>query len=364
MNAFDMAWRIALLMMGFLLFWKVPSFKPLSGQTTLHSVSLIVPVRNEVHRITPLLKSLKPYRDRMEILFIDDQSTDGSAAFIQREGFKVLSLTTLPSSWRGKPHAMDQGVQHTSGAILLFLDADTWLQPNGLETILERFEALGQKPLSIFPFHHTTRWYEHFTGLFDLTVLLLSQQFTLWQFKRPSEVLFGPCHLMRRTDYLAVGGYASVKSSVLEDIALGNRFKQHGIRHHALLGQGMISFRMYPEGVRSIIAGWSKNIGTGFIAVKPWILLLTIVWIATIFGATVVQPLSLFSGGSWPWVLSFYALAAFQLTVFQRRINRAPWWMIFFYPIESIFFTAVVLYSLIRTFLFRRVAWKGRSIKL
>ena len=111
------------------------------------SVSVIIPARNEEHNLPTLLRSLasQPAKPR-EIIVVDDGSTDRTAEIARQLGATVIASQPLPDGWRGKTWACHQGAQAATGELLLFLDADTWFEPDGLARILAGYTpaALSQ----------------------------------------------------------------------------------------------------------------------------------------------------------------------------------------------------------------------------
>jgi hypothetical protein len=76
------------------------------------AVSVLLPVRDEAHRLEPCLRSLlgQVGLARMELLVLDDGSTDGTAALARRiiagsPRARLLTGRPPPAGWLGKPHA-------------------------------------------------------------------------------------------------------------------------------------------------------------------------------------------------------------------------------------------------------------------
>src|ERR1700688_3769930 len=93
------------------------------------TVSAIVPARNEEATIAVAVESLTAQPEIKEIIVIDDQSSDGTAAALRllsaRYGqLRVLETTELPGGWVGKNYAVSLGAAHATGDWLLFTDAD------------------------------------------------------------------------------------------------------------------------------------------------------------------------------------------------------------------------------------------------
>ncbi|TFV54240.1 glycosyltransferase [Mycobacterium sp. PS03-16] len=98
------------------------------------AVSLLVPARDEAHRIAPTIRSLLAQRGLgdAEILVLDDGSTDGTADAVRAAAggdprLRVLTGVAPPPGWLGKPHACAQLAAAARGEILVFVDADVVL---------------------------------------------------------------------------------------------------------------------------------------------------------------------------------------------------------------------------------------------
>jgi len=86
----------------------------------------------------------------MEIIVIDDQSEDTTAEVARREGCIVMTSRDCQKVGL-KTLGMLAGSPDATGDIFLFLDADTFLEPEGLSKIVSTISKRGL--LSIQPFH-------------------------------------------------------------------------------------------------------------------------------------------------------------------------------------------------------------------
>jgi glycosyltransferase involved in cell wall biosynthesis len=102
-------------------------------------ISCIVPVFNGERYLTEALESIlkQTYRP-LEIIVVDDGSTDGTRALVASYGDQVRYLWQ-PNS--GPATARNQGLSAASGEFVAFLDADDLWHPEKLERQLSRFEA-------------------------------------------------------------------------------------------------------------------------------------------------------------------------------------------------------------------------------
>jgi glycosyltransferase involved in cell wall biosynthesis len=81
------------------------------------SLSIIIPARNEAENLRRLLPSLKQtdYPGPLEIIVVDDGSTDETADIARQHQTALLQLHELPQGWLGKTNACHQGSAQAGG---------------------------------------------------------------------------------------------------------------------------------------------------------------------------------------------------------------------------------------------------------
>ncbi len=351
---------------GFFLLWHMPRPKVTGNAAKMGlRVDVIIPARNEAHRIAPLLESLRLQTFYPQnVLVVDDGSTDDTAAIARRFGANVASAGPRPEGWNGKTWACWQGVQKSDGDLLVFLDADTWLAPDGLEALVDTYLQQGGL-LAVQPYHVTQRFYEQFSAFFNIVLMASINAFTPFGDRLAPGGAFGPCMVCSRADYLRVGGHRAVRTKVIEDIPLGKRFLREGLLVRCRAGRGILSFRMYPGGFGEMLEGWSKGFGYGALAVRPWATILVSAWITACFSISVSllkQALNDPLSAEMLARLALYLVGAGQVFWMLRRIGRFQAWVapLFFVPL--FFFGLVMLRSSIMTYVLGRVRWKGYEI--
>jgi 4,4'-diaponeurosporenoate glycosyltransferase len=371
-----MAWAIALLLLwcaGLMVLWRLPRCRehvasaPAGRQERASpAVSVIIPARNEEHNLPGLLASLaRQSLMPQEVIVVDDHSIDSTAGVAHRAGAKVLPATELPEGWMGKPWACWQGANRAAGDILVFLDADVRLEDDGLARLLAELAHRGGL-VSVWPYHRMKRAYERLSAFFLLIIMASMQSFTVLGRRLPPLGAFGPCLAVSRADYFAAGGHAEVRGEILEDVALGRRFLSQGRSVSCLRGRGTVSFRMYAQGLGSMVEGFAKNFGSGLRAASPAVVALTAVWVLGFFAAAGLTAIAVALPGRLflPLQLALYALYAGQLAWQLARLGNYGLYTALLYPLPLLFFAGVFLVSLLRTFLLRTVRWKGRTISV
>ncbi|MFZ9873764.1 MAG: glycosyltransferase, partial [Candidatus Methylacidiphilales bacterium] len=123
---------LSLLILNYLLNLKVFRFPPPSDlPAPAPFISVLIPARNEEKRIRPCLGTLVDSNyPHLEILVLDDHSSDGTADLVRKRAqgdsrVRLLTGQELPSGWTGKAWACHQLAQAAKGEFLVFVDADT-----------------------------------------------------------------------------------------------------------------------------------------------------------------------------------------------------------------------------------------------
>jgi len=353
---------------GFLFLFRIPRCTgSRRGSTERHpSISVIIPARNEVDSLPVLLTSLRN-GDSVpdEIIVVVGQCEDGTKEVAKREGVTIIDSEPLPEGWLGKPWACYQGARLAKGDILIFLDADTYLDKGGLRDIVDTYlETDGI--VSIQPYHKTRRLYEQLSMFFNIIMMGAMGPFTVMGSRIKPIGLFGPCVVMKKEYYLESGGHIAVKGEVVEDLALGEKLKKHNLPIHCYGGQGTISFRMYPNGIRELVDGWSKGFATGARMAHIPLLVLTIAWIGSGISATLSAIGAIWSMHNtaimW-WTLAYLAFAV-QVQWMASRVGIFKFYTTLLFPVSLLFFVVVFFRSVFLVFIRRSIRWKGIAISL
>jgi len=240
-----------------------------ADEASLPRISLIVPARNEAQHVTAALESLLrlDYPD-LEIIAVDDRSTDGTGEILDRLAagsprLQIVHVHDLPPGWLGKNHALAAGAERATGSWLLFTDADVSMAPQTLR------RAIG--------YAHTNQL-DHLTltpGI-DMPGLLLQAfvvtfvtffciYFQPWKARDPHSKRYvgvGAFNLVRRTAYEQAGAHGAIRMRPDDDMMLGKLIKTHGFRQDSANGIGLISVPWYGS-LREVFIGLEKNAFSG-----------------------------------------------------------------------------------------------------
>ena len=100
-------------------------------------VSIIVPVYNVAPYLREALDSIvnQTYKD-LEILIIDDGSTDGSSAICEEYASKDPRIRLIHQSNKGLSGARNTGLEHATGDYVAFIDSDDSVSPVFIESLV------------------------------------------------------------------------------------------------------------------------------------------------------------------------------------------------------------------------------------
>ena len=101
-------------------------------------VSIIVPVYNIQQYLTNCVESLfAQMYDEIEIILVDDGSTDGSGQFCDRFAEQDDRIRVIHKENGGLSSARNAGLDAASGQYILFLDGDDYLAPNAVSRLMD-----------------------------------------------------------------------------------------------------------------------------------------------------------------------------------------------------------------------------------
>ena len=306
------------------------------------SLSIIVPARNEEANLPKLLGSIRAQEIQAgQVIVVDDASTDSTARIAREFQATVLVPPELPEGWRGKTWACHCGANAACGELLLFMDADTWFEEQGLNQLLAMYAGGA---LSVAPWHQVLKLHEQMSVFFNLVM----------NYAVLPNGLFGQVLLVEKNSYRQVGGHEAVKGRILENLALADEFHRQGIAVQSVGGRGMLSFRMYPEGLRQLTDGWIKAFASGAGKTPTGMLLAIILWLTGMTVALLLLP------AGWAGA-AIYLQFVIQLLPAFARVGSFRWYTALLYPIPLVFFFAVFAMSALRSK--KQITWKGRTIR-
>lgn len=199
----------------------------------LPTFSIIVPVKNEekvIGRLLNALLRLNYPKDRVEIIVVEDGSTDNTREICERYaeiGGGNVKILHKPFS-NGKPSALNFGVEHACGEVVAFFDADNVPEPDALISVCKYFEdskvaAVQGRTLSI-------------NSEENMLTKFVSIEEAVWceAYLRGKDVLNlfvhlrGSCQFIRRDVLKRIGGFDG--EALSEDMDLSVRLAEKGYK--------------------------------------------------------------------------------------------------------------------------------------
>lgn len=344
-----------------------PENKNHSDNTTVPSVSILIPARDEAGGIDSCLRNaLNNKGIQMEILVLDDHSTDNTAERVHKWSqidprVKLLGSQPLPEGWNGKQFACHQLSQTARYDYFLFIDADVRLKPSAIYTLLCYQQENEIALLSAFPRQEMETWLEKW--LIPMMHLILLGYLPFQRMRSNADPAYaagcGQVFLTHRTAYDRSGGHTEIRGSRHDGITLPRIYRQSGLRTDVVDGTELATCRMYHRG-SEVIRGVLKNAHEG-IAKPKLIGLFTLLLLGGTLlpGGTLTYGIQ--SGTPSIILLSGAALLLSHATrlILAIRFKQSHFATIFHLPAITLFVSlqwiALILHRLGQT-----PAWRGR----
>ncbi|WP_326760456.1 bifunctional polysaccharide deacetylase/glycosyltransferase family 2 protein [Streptomyces phaeochromogenes] len=111
------------------------------GPTVTQPVSVIVPAYNEKECIANTLESLAKSTHPIEIIVVDDGSTDNTSEIARdaARSFGMTNVRVIRQENAGKPAALNNGVRSASYDIVVMMDGDTVFEPDAVHQLVQPF---------------------------------------------------------------------------------------------------------------------------------------------------------------------------------------------------------------------------------
>jgi len=220
-------------------FWRPLFAAPVDPLKAWPDVDIIVPARDEAEALPASLPSLlaQDYPGAWRIILVDDHSTDGTADCARKiaatqgkaDRLLVINAPDLPEGWSGKVAAMQAGAVQSKTAYILFTDADIRHPTSSLRELTARAERKKLDLASLMVKLHCQSAAEKL--LIPAFVFFFAM---LYPFRHASDLdskvaaAAGGVMLVRRQALDNIGGFARIKSALIDDCALARAIKDNG----------------------------------------------------------------------------------------------------------------------------------------
>ncbi len=231
---------------------QAPSLPPL--------VSIIIAAKEEESTIADTVKHLLDQTyPRIEIIAVNDRSRDSTGRKLdelrrwsENRGdlhipVRIIHITSLPSGWIGKNHALYQGYAQARGKYLLFTDADVKFAPNTVSDAVHYLQEEQADHLTLAPrMRMRGFWLKAFVQYFFFTLGLYVRP---WRsnddFQHKHGMGIGAFNLITRHAYERIGTHKALAMRPDDDLQLGRLVKRARLRQRLASGADHIEVEWY-----------------------------------------------------------------------------------------------------------------------
>ena len=328
----------------------------------LSDVCAVVPARDEAAHIGATLAALLRQGRDLDVIVIDDQSSDGTADIAGRAAnVRVVTGQSVPAGWTGKLWALEQGcslIDKRDKCYTLLLDADIELQPGLIAALRDKMQREQLQFASLMPALRMTGFWEKlllpaFVYFFKL----------LYPFRLANDVRFrklaaaaGGCILLETRALDQIGGFVALKDALIDDCTLARRVKAAGFNTWIGLTHSARSLRPYSD----LAAIWSMVARSAYTQLHyslPMLAALTLIF-ALAFWLPVYMAVFAPFGAGWLAVVALIAMAASYVPVLRFYDLSKVWALAL--PLIATLFLFMTWTSALRYHRGERARWKGR----
>ena len=349
------------------------------------NVTALVPARDEADVIERTLASIlaQDYPGHLEVVLIDDHSTDGTAEAALEAAAKsghearltVVAARALPPGWSGKLWALSEGLAQAESAarapdMIWLSDADIEHRPDTLRRLVAKAQGEKRDLVSLMAVLHCRAAWERL--LIPPFVYFFQMLYPFPWVKDPQRqtaAAAGGCVLLRRAALTAAGGFGAIRSALIDDCALARRIKDLSLNGDPAAAGGGIWLGL-AEGSRSIrpyagLSGiWRMVARTAYTQLghNPLLLAGTLLGLAvTYLAPPLLLLLAPWHGAGAAALLSAAPWLVMALTAWPtfRAYGQAPWHSLTL-PLAAALYAAMTFDSARRHWQGRGGAWKGR----
>ncbi len=332
------------------------------------NVSIIVAAMNEAGTIEPALRSLLALDyPGLELIVVDDRSTDATGAILDRMAAEhagritALHVDRLPAGWLGKCHALHVAAAHARGEWLLFTDADVLFEPSAVRTAVAFASARRADHLVMFPRMLWKGYVE--AALLSFFTMVFTIVYRIWMVESRSMRAFvgvGAFNMVRREVYDRFGGHEALRLEIADDLMLGLLVKRHGGRSTAVRAEDQVRVR-WREGARDTVRGLERSGFAGIGFNIPMAIATVLLCAFVLLAPYALLPYLLAVGGAgtvaaWCTVGAITAVTATY--ALNGRVHGFPFWIGALHPLAVLLFAYAFARSAVLTSVHGGVRWR------
>lgn len=314
------------------------------------AVSVIIPARNEAHNISNLLDSLLQLDyPAVEIIVVDDGSTDHTSQIAEQYPVKVIAAPPKPHGWVGKSWACHLGAMAATGKYLLFTDADTIHKPESLTYAVGFLQRTKSKMISAPPYHINKQWWEKLLGPFFCLIHAGASPYDHVSVEHPYAL--GQYLLLEKEFYHRIGGHTLVQGEIADDASLAKLVIANKGKFAMYAGAKLCEVQMY-ESFEDFVQGWLRILRLGMRELKPSVVFYTLLPLLTLNLA------NLFSFELASWIPLILTLICFALV--QPKLGNFSLTGLLVFPFSVMLFITLACWAGICQAFNLPILWSGR----
>jgi glycosyltransferase involved in cell wall biosynthesis len=332
-----------------------------AADATCPRISLIFAARDEQEKLPGALATLVSIDyPGLEIIAVDDRSSDATPQILddfaaQHSQLKVVHVRELPKGWLGKPHALQKGFEVSSGALIVFTDADVKFQRDSLRRVVTLFRDRQLDHLSLLgDVERNGFWDTVLISFFGMGFQLATDPYNVSNPNSRSYVGVGAFQMLRRSAYEASGTHRRLAMEVVDDMKLGKIVKMAGFRSGVAVAQNYVSVAWH-LGLGNLVRGVEKN----FFAGAQFRVSMVAAQILALLTMNVLPFAGLFFGHS--WIRIFAVISVLIATCFHLGVDMvmqvSPLYCLTL-PLGATIFAYMVLRSTIITLRQGGIVWR------
>jgi cellulose synthase/poly-beta-1,6-N-acetylglucosamine synthase-like glycosyltransferase len=322
------------------------------------SVAILIPMRNEARNVGGIVSSVlaQEHLPNRTVTVLDDQSSDATRTLLSEyePAISVLHGSTPPSGWLGKIYACSTLAESVDSDYLVFLDADVRLHPRAIAASIAAMERWGWDFASPYPRELARGFLERLIQPLLQWSWLASVPLRIAErLHQPSMVIAnGQFMIITRNAYREIGGHASVKGEVLDDLELARALVRGGFRGGVAEASQIAECRMY-QSAGELIDGYTKSLWRAFGGIVG-----TFVAVALLVLTGVFPIAGALTGAPWGWIAFLLVFLARALSAARTGSNPA---IGFLHPVATVALLYLIALSWIRKSR-GTLHWRGRTV--
>lgn len=332
------------------------------------NLSVIVAARNEEEHINQSIQTqLTQTYKNVEWILVNDRSEDATGKIMNNledsdKRVKVIHIESLPEGWLGKNYALYKGFKQASGTLILFTDADVMYEPEAFSKavgylIKHRLDHMTAAPnLSAKPF-----WLKSFVAFFLFGFSYYKRPWLANNPRSKTGIGIGAFNMMTRSAYEKIGTHEQIKMRPDDDLQLGMKVKEAGLRQSFVTAMTLIEVEWYPS-LKEALAGLEKNTFAGLHYRISMVLF-------SVFGVFVSQVIPFFTIFSENNTLALLSAAniiflAILYTMVTKKMTRFSPWLFLALPFTAMLFIFSIIRASYLTFKRGGIIWRGTKYTL